>query len=45
MHIDDDVLDENGQADPTRLDTVGRMGGITYTKTTERFDLQRPQLT
>ncbi len=41
IHVRDDVLDEKGRADPGRLDSIGRMGGISYTRTTERFDLER----
>ncbi len=41
IHVCDDVLDEKGRADPERLDSIGRMGGISYTRTTERFDLER----
>ena len=42
MHVDDDVLGEDGLIDPAKLDTVGRMGGIAYTRTTERFEFERP---
>jgi flavin reductase (DIM6/NTAB) family NADH-FMN oxidoreductase RutF len=41
-HIDDGVLGADGRPDPARLDLIGRMGGETYTRTTERFDLKRP---
>lgn len=44
IHIDDDVLDDKGRADPARLDTIGRMGGISYTRTTDRFDLERARV-
>jgi flavin reductase (DIM6/NTAB) family NADH-FMN oxidoreductase RutF len=43
FHIDDDLFD-NFRIDPDKLNTVGRMGGIGYTRTTDRFDLQRPDL-
>ncbi|MEO7414594.1 MAG: flavin reductase family protein [Opitutaceae bacterium] len=42
VHVSDAVLDASGKADPARLDLVGRLGGETYTRTTERFDLKRP---
>lgn len=42
-HIDDGVLDERGRIDPARLDLVGRLGGISYTYTRERFEMLRPQ--
>lgn len=44
IHVSDEVLDETGRADPARLDTIGRMGGISYTRTTERFDLERARV-
>lgn len=37
MNIDDDVLGSDGKIDPSRLDTIGRMGGVGYCRTTERF--------
>ena len=39
IHIDDDVLDENGFADATKLNTVGRMGTPGYVRTADCFDL------
>ncbi len=42
MNIADSILGTDGQIDPAKLDTIGRMGGSTYTRTTERFDLTRP---
>jgi flavin reductase (DIM6/NTAB) family NADH-FMN oxidoreductase RutF len=42
IHIDDKVLDETGHADPELLDLVARMGGSTYARATDRFDLERP---
>lgn len=41
-HIDDEVLDERGRIDPARLDLVGRLGGVSYTYTRERFEMLRP---
>lgn len=43
MHLDDNVLDSAGYADPLLLDLVGRLGGTAYCRTTEQFDLPRPQ--
>jgi flavin reductase (DIM6/NTAB) family NADH-FMN oxidoreductase RutF len=40
-HIRDDVLTD-GKPDPAKLDLIGRMGGETYARTRERFDLKRP---
>lgn len=42
IHIADDVLDEKGAIDPQRLDTIGRMGGDAYARTTDLFRLPRP---
>lgn len=39
MNIDDAVLDEMGKIDPQRVDTIGRMGGRTYCRTSDRFTL------
>ncbi len=41
MHVSDDLL-EQGELDPRRLNTIGRMGGNVYARTTDRFDLPRP---
>jgi len=42
-HIDDAVLGADGRPDPAKLDLVGRMGGESYARTTERFALPRPK--
>ena len=42
FHVDDAVID-NYRIDPDKLRPVGRMGGPTYTRTTDRFDLERPK--
>lgn len=41
-HLDDAVLDERGRIDPHRLDLVGRLGGMAYSRTRDTFELQRP---
>lgn len=41
-HLSDAVLGADGKMDAGRLDLVGRMGGDGYTRTTERFSLERP---
>jgi flavin reductase (DIM6/NTAB) family NADH-FMN oxidoreductase RutF len=41
IHIEDNVTKE-GRLDGNALDLIGRMGGIQYTRTTERFELKRP---
>lgn len=42
MHLDPAVLNSEGFVDPEQLDAVGRMGGLTYARTRDRFDLTRP---
>lgn len=41
LHIEDRVL-QNGHLDLNSLDLIGRMGGAQYTRTTNRFEMQRP---
>jgi flavin reductase (DIM6/NTAB) family NADH-FMN oxidoreductase RutF len=41
-HVSDAVLGADGRPDPAKLDLVGRLGGESYTRTTERFALTRP---
>lgn len=41
-HIRDEVLDDEGHVDATKLDAIGRMGGERYTRTRDTFDLKRP---
>jgi len=43
VHLEDDVLKE-GRLDGDSLDLIGRMGGIQYSRTTERFELKRPEV-
>ena len=42
VHVDEAVLGADGQLDPHKLDTIGRMGGDYYTRTTELFTIKRP---
>jgi flavin reductase (DIM6/NTAB) family NADH-FMN oxidoreductase RutF len=42
FHIQDELLIDF-KIDPDRLRAVGRMGGPTYTRTRDRFDLERPK--
>jgi flavin reductase (DIM6/NTAB) family NADH-FMN oxidoreductase RutF len=44
MDISESVLDDKGQIDPRKLDTIGRMGGMGYARTTDLFDLPRPSV-
>lgn len=41
-HVSDAVLGADGKADAGRLDLVGRLGGEAYARTTDRFELKRP---
>ena len=40
INIDDSVLDEKQKIDPELLDTIGRMGGMEYCRTSLRFKIQ-----
>ncbi len=42
-HVSDAILGADGQIDPVKLDTIGRMGGDFYTRTTELFTIHRPE--
>jgi flavin reductase (DIM6/NTAB) family NADH-FMN oxidoreductase RutF len=43
IHINDAYL-KDGKLDRNSLDLIGRMGGIQYTRTTERFEMVRPKV-
>jgi flavin reductase (DIM6/NTAB) family NADH-FMN oxidoreductase RutF len=43
VHLAEEVL-RDGRVDGNLLDLVGRMGGKQYTRTRERFELERPGL-
>ena len=42
FHIDEAVMDGT-KVDPDRLRAIGRMGGPTYVRTRDRFDMARPK--
>ena len=42
VHLEESVV-KDGTIDASALDLVGRMGGTQYSRTTERFELQRPE--
>lgn len=46
MHINDDVLDENGKIDPHKIDLVARMGGDFYCRASGAsvFEVAKPNL-
>jgi len=41
VHLEESVV-KDGTIDSSALDLVGRMGGLQYSRTTERFELKRP---
>ena len=43
VHLEESVVKE-GRLDPDSLDLIGRMGGTQYSRTTQRFDMKRPEL-
>ncbi len=43
VHISDQHIKE-GRLDRASLDLIGRMGGMQYTRTTERFEMMRPKV-
>lgn len=44
FHVDDSIVEEF-RVDPDKLRPIGRMGGPSYTRTSDRFDLTRPKKT
>jgi flavin reductase (DIM6/NTAB) family NADH-FMN oxidoreductase RutF len=43
IHIGDQYL-KAGQLDRNSLDLIGRMGGVQYSRTTQRFEMVRPKV-
>jgi flavin reductase (DIM6/NTAB) family NADH-FMN oxidoreductase RutF len=43
IHVDDAHMKE-GKLDRDSLDMIGRMGGMQYTRTTQRFEMVRPKV-
>lgn len=43
FHVADELFD-NFRIDPDLLHPIGRMGGPTYARTSDRFDLMRPNM-
>ena len=43
FHVDEALFD-NFKIDSDKLAPIGRMGGPTYTRTTDRFEMERPQV-
>ena len=42
IHIDDDILDERGRPEPSKLDPLARLGGRQYASLTEAWEIIRP---
>jgi len=42
FHIREDLLNGH-KIDPDKLMAIGRMGGLAYCRTRERFNMPRPQ--
>lgn len=40
VHVDDSLVDERLRIDPAALDAVGRMGGLGYARTRDRFEIR-----
>jgi flavin reductase (DIM6/NTAB) family NADH-FMN oxidoreductase RutF len=43
IHLNDAYM-KDGKVDRNSLDLIGRLGGIQYTRTTQRFDMVRPKV-
>lgn len=43
VHVADRVRTADGRLDPAALDTIGRLGGDGYARTTDRFAMPRPR--
>jgi flavin reductase (DIM6/NTAB) family NADH-FMN oxidoreductase RutF len=43
IHVNEQYIKE-GRLDRNSLDLIGRMGGMQYTRTTERFEMVRPKV-
>lgn len=42
IHLADGLLDDKGRIDPRALDSIGRIGGTGFARTTDLFSLPRP---
>lgn len=43
VYVSDAILGPDGQVDPAKLDSIGRMGGDNYVRTRELFTVARPR--
>jgi flavin reductase (DIM6/NTAB) family NADH-FMN oxidoreductase RutF len=42
LHVDPSVLFDSDKIDPFKLKAIGRLGGATYCRTSDLFQMQRP---
>ncbi len=42
LHVDERVLDGQGRVDPRKLQTIARLGGDWYCRTSDLFEMKRP---
>jgi flavin reductase (DIM6/NTAB) family NADH-FMN oxidoreductase RutF len=42
IHVEDRVLDAQGQVDPRKLKTIARLGADNYCRSTDLFEMTRP---
>jgi flavin reductase (DIM6/NTAB) family NADH-FMN oxidoreductase RutF len=43
IHVDEAVLDAKGRVDPRKLRTIARLGGDYYIRSTDLFEMKRPE--
>lgn len=43
FHVADEIINSEMIIDPDKLNAVGRMAGAAYSRTRDRFDLERPR--
>jgi len=43
IHVNQSCIGDDGQIDEVKLDLIGRMGGNAYSRTSDRFEIVRPQ--
>ncbi|HMP03366.1 MAG TPA: flavin reductase family protein [Gemmatales bacterium] len=43
MHLAEAILTEKGRVDPRKLKALGRLGGLFYSRTSDVFELPRPE--
>lgn len=43
FHVDEAIVDSSFKVDPDKLNAIGRIGGSTYVRIHDRFDMIRPK--